>query len=185
MKEKGAKIVAECLMGKIIHNRKVHVDGLRIAIKVMWRTTREVKIESLGDNIFMFRFENKTDKRRVLAGGPWHFNRALIVLTEPSGIGDAKLKEVETDSSGECIGKFVILRISADVTKPLKKVVVLTQEDVDNEEANDDDEDKEDISILVVYEKLPDFCFYCGCIEQQYKECVYYKSQSKDELAYG
>lgn len=69
--------------------------------------------------------------------------------------------------------------------KPLKKVVVLTQEDVDNEEANDDDEDKEDISILVVYEKLPDFCFYCGCIEHQYKECVYYKSQSKDELAYG
>ena len=93
MKEKGAKIVAECLMGKIIHNRKVHVKGLRIAIKVVWRTTREVKIESLGDNIFMFRFENETDKRRVLAGGPWHFNRALIVLTEPSGIGDASKQD--------------------------------------------------------------------------------------------
>lgn len=105
----------------------------------------------------------------------------IIALQVPIG----RVKEVEADSSGECIGKFVRLRISVDITKPLKKVVVLTQEDVDNEEANDDDEDKEDISILVEYEKLPDFCFYCGCIEHQYKECVYYKSQSKDELAYG
>ncbi|KAL9419678.1 hypothetical protein AB3S75_037447 [Citrus x aurantiifolia] len=70
MKEKGAKIVAECLMGKIIHNREVHVEGLRIAMKVAWRTTREVKIESLGDNIFMFMFENDVDKRRVVAGDP-------------------------------------------------------------------------------------------------------------------
>lgn len=86
-------------------------------------------------------------------------NKETIIALQVS-IG--RVKEVEADSSGECIGKFVRLRISVDITKPLKKVVVLTQEDVDNEEANDDDEDKEDISILVVYEKLPDFCFYCG-----------------------
>lgn len=36
---------------------------------------------------------------------------------------------------------FVRSRISVDITKPLKKVMVLTQEDVDNGEAIDDDED--------------------------------------------
>ena len=31
---------------------------------------REVKIESLGNSIFIFMFENEVDKRRVVAGGP-------------------------------------------------------------------------------------------------------------------
>ena len=41
---------------------------------------RKVKIENLGDKIFMFKFALEVDKRRVLVGGPWHFDRALIVL---------------------------------------------------------------------------------------------------------
>lgn len=108
-------------------------------------------------------------------------NETVIALGESIG----RVKEVETDSSGECIGKFVTLRISVDITKPLKKVVVLTQDDVDYGGVNDDEEDKEDFSMLVVYEKLPDFCFCCGRIRHQYRECIHYKSQSKDELAYG
>ena len=41
----------------------------------------------MGDNIFIFRFGTEADKRNILAGGPWHFDRALIALVEPSGIG--------------------------------------------------------------------------------------------------
>lgn len=32
---------------------------------------------------------------------------------------------------------------------------------------------------------MPDFCFCCGLIGDQYKECDKYKGQSKDKLAYG
>lgn len=52
------------------------------------RTNKEVRIESLGSNIFMFKFFLEADKKRVMGGGPWHFDRALIVLTEPKGIRD-------------------------------------------------------------------------------------------------
>lgn len=39
-------------------------------------------------------FENDADDADlVLAGGPWHFNRALIVLIEPSCMGDAKKQD--------------------------------------------------------------------------------------------
>ena len=36
----------------------------------------------------MFKFASEDEKQRVMAGGLWHFDRVLIVLKEPSGIGD-------------------------------------------------------------------------------------------------
>lgn len=36
--------------------------------------------------MFMFKFASESDKMRVLSRGPWHFERALIVLKEPSDI---------------------------------------------------------------------------------------------------
>ncbi|KAL9440757.1 hypothetical protein AB3S75_019429 [Citrus x aurantiifolia] len=86
-----------------------------------------------------------------------------------------KVEEIETDAAGECFGEFLRLRISVDITKPLKKIIELEQEG--------DDED--DIPMRVMYEQLPDFCFCCGRIEHQYRECTHYKSQSKDNMAYG
>ena len=86
-----------------------------------------------------------------------------------------KVEEVETDAAGECIGQFLRMRISVDVTKPLKKIIELEQEGEDNE----------DIPMRVMYERLPGFCFCCGRIGHQYRECVHYKSQSNDEMAYG
>lgn len=181
-----------------------------MAMQRVWKTTREVKIESLGDNMFIFKFGSEADKRSILVGGPWHFDRALIVLIEPVGIGDVKkqdfshtsfwvqihdvpimcmtkematalgeaiekVEEVETDATGECFGQFLRLRISVDITRPLKKILELEQEG----------QAEEDIPMRVMYERLPDFCFCCGRIGHQYRECAHYKSQSKDELAYG
>lgn len=88
MKARGEKIVAGCLIGKVIHTRGVSIEGLKAMMQRIWKTSREVKIESLGDNVFMFKFGFEMDKRSVLVGGPWHFDRALIVVKEPAGIGD-------------------------------------------------------------------------------------------------
>lgn len=59
-----------------------------MALNQVQQTKKEVKIEKPGDNIFIFKFANAADKKRTMAGGPWHFNEALIVLKEPEGIGE-------------------------------------------------------------------------------------------------
>lgn len=74
-------------MGKILHNRGLN-RGLRITLQQAWCTVKEVKVKNLGSNIFMFKFAPQDEKRSIMAGGPWHLDRALTVLKEPSGIGN-------------------------------------------------------------------------------------------------
>lgn len=62
MKARGEKIVAGCLIGKVINTRGVSIEGLKAMIQRIWKTSREVKIESLGDNVFMFKFGSEMDK---------------------------------------------------------------------------------------------------------------------------
>ena len=82
------------------------------------------------------------------------------------------VKEIETEEAGDCIGQFARVRISLDITQPLKKIVLLQQ-----------DEGK--IPMPILYEKLPDFCFYCAHVGHQYRECLRYKGQQKEDLPYG
>lgn len=210
MKSKGEKIVAGCLIGKVLTSRNVNKEGLKIAMQQAWQTIREVKIDAMGENIFIFRFATETDKRRASAGGPWHFNGALIIFTEPTGIGEVskqsftnasfwvqlknvpimcmdkgtiselgaaigRVEEVWTDANGECTGEIIRLRISIDITKPLMTLLSLEQEDGEEDA----------VPITIQYEKLPDFCFCCGCVGHQYRECTKFKNQAKEELLYG
>ncbi|KAH9697633.1 zinc knuckle protein [Citrus sinensis] len=207
MKIKGEEVAANCLVGKVLTSRSINKEGLKAAMQMAWRTVKEVKIESMGDNIFLFKFASEEEKKMVLMGGPWHFDRALIVLTKPIGIGDIKnqsfthttfwvqihnipimcmnkeaiqklgekigiVKEVETDEAGECIGQFARVGISIDISQPLKKIVFLQQADGK-------------IPMPILYEKLPDFCFCCAHIGHQYRECLRYKGQQKEDLPYG
>lgn len=226
MKEKGEKIMAGCLVGKVLLNREVKKEGFKAALLPVWKTMKEIKIEELGDNIFIFQFGCEADKRKVLAGGPWHFDKALIVMTEPAGLGEVtkqnfthvsfwvqilnvpimcmntemlrelgesigRVEEVATDVTGACFGKYARLRISIDITKPLIKVLHLRQEDEEamdreeQEEGEDSVNSEKEIPMPVRYERLPDFCYVCGHVGHQYRECANYKNQLREEMVFG
>lgn len=86
MNGKGRELVYGCLLDRVLHPKGVNREGLKSTLQQVWRTTAEVKIESLGSKMFMFKLTPEADKGRVLAGRPWHFELALVVLKEPSGI---------------------------------------------------------------------------------------------------
>lgn len=88
MEEKGLKIAANCLVGKIMLNKGVSIEGLRVVMQQVWRSIKEFKVESAGNNVFIFKFNSEEEKKRVFIGRPWHFAGALIMIPEPKGIGN-------------------------------------------------------------------------------------------------
>ena len=63
LKNKKEQMMAGCLVGKVILTKGVNKDGLKAALQQVWRTFKEVKIESVGNNIFIFKFAEKADKK--------------------------------------------------------------------------------------------------------------------------
>lgn len=63
------KMADGCLVGKVLLNREVKIVGLKATLQQVWKTIREVQIEEMGDNIFIFKFGINVDKKNILAGG--------------------------------------------------------------------------------------------------------------------
>ncbi|KAL5862157.1 hypothetical protein ACOSQ4_003453 [Xanthoceras sorbifolium] len=57
-------------------------------------------------------------------------------------------------------GKFLRIKVSIDITKPLKRGIRMRLENFDSM-----------ITALIKYERLPDFCYGCGFIGHSFREC--------------
>ena len=180
MRAKGVKITTNCLVGKILLTRGVNLEGLISVIRQVWRSIKEVKIESMGSNVFLFKFDTEENKRRVLTGGPWHFDRALIVFSEPNGIGDIQKQSFTHATFWVQFHNVPIMCMHKEAIQELGEKVG-TVEEVDMDEDGEcirafararisiditlplrkiiflKLEEEIKIPIVVLYEKLPDF----------------------------
>ncbi|KAK3225039.1 hypothetical protein Dsin_004901 [Dipteronia sinensis] len=71
-----------------------------------------------------------------------------------------EVKEVDDGGSGDCVGKYIRVRVVIDVTQPLRHILRV---DV----LNDDKES----TIQLRYEKLPDHCNRCGQLGHIVRDC--------------
>ncbi|KAL5736317.1 hypothetical protein ACOSQ2_031105 [Xanthoceras sorbifolium] len=77
-----------------------------------------------------------------------------------------KAVEIETEiisgTNGECLGKFIRVRVMVNVLNPLKRGIriVLGVKGV------------EDCNVLLCYEKLLNFCYFWGCLGHLISDCM-------------
>ncbi|KAL5763354.1 hypothetical protein ACOSP7_019618 [Xanthoceras sorbifolium] len=156
LKKVGDKKLGLCLVGKVITNKQVNREAFQGIILKIWRTTQDFDIEVLKENTFIFHFRNQLDHKRVLAGGPWSFDRWLFVLEEPSGAGHLTgmkfnevefwiqvhnipivcmnreigsfigkqirvLREIDLGATGDCLGKYLRVRVRINIMKLLRR----------------------------------------------------------------
>lgn len=162
-----------------------------------------MEVQELGKNLFLFTFSTKRDLENVLNSGPWNFDRYVLVLKRISGIeqpsemaldstslwarvydlplrlrtenmatrlGNMMEKFEEADNS-DCngLGKFLRVKVSLDLKKPMKRGTMIQFQG-------------KDLKVFFRYKRLPAFCFICGKLGHQMKECD--EGDNPEENAY-
>lgn len=182
------------LAARFLTRRPVNLDAVARTFRPLWRTDNDFQLQDMGDNIVIIRFSDPADLERVIASGPWTYDKSLILFqcTEEgvpvtsmsfdqadlwvqihglplhlldsatahqigSTIGRVCQDSDEEDETG--CGDLVRVRVTIDVHKPLcrgRKIGL--------------GGDRE-ILVSFKYEKLPNFCYWCGLITYCDKDC--------------
>lgn len=90
--KRGEVIAANCLIGKILTRRVIPKEVFMKNFLAIWKNVKGIKVKFLEKNIFLFQFAFAQDRQRILLLGPWHFDRALVVLTLLLGNGDLTIQ---------------------------------------------------------------------------------------------
>ncbi|KAL5851494.1 hypothetical protein ACOSQ3_006612 [Xanthoceras sorbifolium] len=212
-KEEGMRKTSLCLVGKLITSKLTNREAFRFLFAKIWRTKHAVEVEKMKENAYTFHFQNMMDRRRALLRGPWNFDNTLLVMEVPKGYGDfsemqfrwakfwvqvhnvplmcmtrnvglalgkniGQVREIDVEASGDCLGKFLRIRVAIDIQKPLKRVLQVKLEGM-----------MEEKTLLLKYERLPEYCFCCRLLGHGFKECPGEKEESgpraNDEFRFG
>ncbi|GMJ04853.1 hypothetical protein HRI_004154500 [Hibiscus trionum] len=176
------------LVGKLISPTMVDGDQLTKVFTAVWRRQPLQEASELGPNQFLFKFQNLEDRNYVLERVPWTFNGDLLALQPFEGklspseynfsilpiwirIYDLPLVGMNAEigkslggkfgvclmadlrKGGGRLGQYMRVRVEIDITKPLRRYVICGK--------------KQDGSPRVCwakYERLPNFCHWCGLI---------------------
>ncbi|TXG63929.1 hypothetical protein EZV62_010923 [Acer yangbiense] len=191
----GVAEVNHCLVGKVLSGKRVNREAFKMLIDQLWSPFGAVETELVGDNIFMFYFNNQVDRDRIWQRGPWYFEKSLIALEKPSGTGNiallgfnkvelwVQIHEVPIMCMNRRMAKWMAEQIGEVIDIPSESkecwgrfLRVKVQIDIHRPLKRwlRLKLDKTD-NIVVVglkYERLPEFCYACGKIGHGIKECL-------------
>ncbi|XP_010680870.1 uncharacterized protein LOC104895922 [Beta vulgaris subsp. vulgaris] len=180
------------LVGRLLTTRAFNMDAFKRTISQAWGLQKRIIIKAIETNLFVFQFFHWRDKEKVMAGRPWCFDQNLLVLNDISGDehpaqvllsyspfwvrilnlpfncrGEADVHaiasalgvvmEIESDELG--MDKFCRVRIMLDIKKPLRRFQKIRAKN------------NKVITVEFKYERLPFFCFLCGCMGHHEKDC--------------
>lgn len=200
--------VSLSLVGKVFSSKAVNRETLKTQLPRILQTTRNIEVEVTGDNRFIAVFATESDRRRAMYDGPWHFFQNLMVFKAAKGLQNpfdvefeefsvraqlynlpiacmdsdmvrrlgaqlGRVDEVDVSEGGFCLGKFARVRVTRHLDKPLQRYIGLST-----------GESGESGLVVVIYERLPDFCFACGRVTHVLRDCMD-PGADKRKLAFG
>ncbi|TXG54012.1 hypothetical protein EZV62_019268 [Acer yangbiense] len=184
-----------CLAGKILSNKTVNKEAFMRVIGKIWQVREGFEIESVTGNIFTFHFKREEDRQRVISGGPWSFDNALMVLEKPEGKGTiesiqflqaefwVKIHQVPilcmTRKIGFFLGRLIgeVLEVdggnSGEAGGKFMRVRVRIKINQPLKRCIRLDILGDGVESLMIlrYERLPNHCFKCGMVDHNTNEC--------------
>ncbi|CAL8999993.1 unnamed protein product, partial [Prunus brigantina] len=87
------------LVGRLLATKAFHKETLIGTLKRIWHIREEFTAMTLDDpKRFLFSFKSDFDRKKVIRGSPWTFDRALLLLTSTNGEVDPMSVSVESQS---------------------------------------------------------------------------------------
>ena len=181
------------IFAKFFTKRALNIDVIARTFNPLWRYHSGFKIKSLDDHIILFTFDNKDNVDRILLSEPWSFDKHLVVLQQyekEMPIYDIKFERASfwdqlhgiplhymtleatlkiSNVIGEVSrpkkfkgvdrGNFLQLKVSIDLSLPLCRGRLISLKD------------GKQIWVSFKYERLPNFCYWCGRLIHDDKDC--------------
>jgi hypothetical protein len=180
------------------------IGALERAMDRAWGLHRPAQFRDIGNNRFVVRFSSEGDWKHAMNNGPWQFDFSAVLLKDYAGsvrpsdmvfdtmeiwirvydlpmdmmnrlygelIGNwvGKFISVEVDQDGIAWGKELRIRVEVRVDQPLPRGVSMKEKG----------DEVEGTWFELKYEKVPHFCFDCGCIVHPAEGCAAEKSEYK------
>ena len=182
------------LAAKFLTPRVLNMDVVARTFKPLWKTRHGFTVQDLGSNKIAFVFEDAMDLERVIVNEPWTYDKFLVVFQRVQGDGpiqDSLFSHTSfwvqlhnlplrrrTEAAAESIGQSIGLvekvaasddehggencmrvRVRMEVNRPLCRGRLVKFEEGRNG------------WIAFRYERLPNFCYWCGYLDHGDKDC--------------
>ncbi|KAG7967887.1 hypothetical protein I3843_08G123100 [Carya illinoinensis] len=78
------------LMICVISDREANKGAFRSTMTRVWQVEGKAIIKDVGWNKFLVEFKEVADKRRILKGRPWSFDKSLLCMEDCEGYSSIK-----------------------------------------------------------------------------------------------
>lgn len=195
--------VALCLLGKLWTERPYSMYALIETMKKIWSPSKGMTCHELGSNLISFQFNTKRDMERIISMEPWYFNKHILVLKPLTGNIQPSLMKFDTtpcwirlydvpmagrelniirkigervgevmeidDSTINGVARSVRLKVLIDLKNPLKRGTKIRFGS------------EEPCWIPITYERLSNFCYWCGRMGHTHKDCESYQERAESD----
>jgi hypothetical protein len=183
-----------CLVGKLLADRVVPRDYIRVHMMRAWKTLGAVGFKMLGDNLFLMEFENSWEKINILEGRPWLFDGNLFAVMPFDGLTPPSELVFEKAAFWVRMYNLPLACMGSDIGKQIGATV---GEVVEVDQNDGEVEWGEFLRVRIIidltkpldrgriinirnkstwvmfkYEKLPNFCYHCGVVRHSRRGCV-------------
>jgi hypothetical protein len=200
------------LAARFMTGRILNVESVVRTFRPLWRTVRGFTVRDMGHNVLVFAFEDVTDLERVLQGEPWSFDKYLVSFQRVDIDTDVKEMECGFALFWVQIHNLPVGRMKHELALALGAAVGKVEHVAENEAEKGRDgcmrvRVRIDISkpfccgrkarlasgretwISFKYERLPIFCYWCGCMTHGERDCEMWLrnkgKMNKEEQQYG